>query len=124
MRSATRFFNDYASALLTYDAEKIAGFYQVPMAVYSDQGVLQVTKMKEVVDFWKEGIQPYKKSGIVKSVPEIVSEEKLSKNIFLCKVSWKNYNENNTEVAAETNVYILHQVGAALKISGLIIMAG
>ena len=38
------FLNDYAAALLSYSAHEIAGFYQVPLTVYSDEGVLQVSQ--------------------------------------------------------------------------------
>ena len=116
------FFEDYADALLTYSAENISGFYQVPMTVYSDNGIQQVTKMSEIEGFWKKGIEPYKKQGITKSIPEIVSEEQLSETISTCKVLWRNYDKSDKEVAKETNLYILSKNKEELKISGLILM--
>ena len=116
------FFKDYAAALLSYSADNISGFYQVPLTVYSDDGILQVTKMTEVKDFWEKGVKPYKAQGITKSIPEIVSEEKLSKTIIICKVHWANFDSAEKETSNETNLYILSQTKQGLKISGLIIM--
>lgn len=117
------FFNGYADGLLTYSPETISSFYQVPLTVYSDQGVQQVSKMSEVEAFWKQGVKPYESSGIKKSVPQIVSEDRLSEKITVCKVLWKNYDASGKEVAQETNFYILSKTGNGLKISGLIIIA-
>src|SRR5690606_31359704 len=104
------FFQSYSVALLSYSPETIASFYVVPMTVYSDEGVQQVKKMEEVTGFWKEGIKPYEKSNIIKSVPEILTEDQLSETIAVCKVNWKNYDESDNEVAQETNFYILRRV--------------
>lgn len=115
------FFKDYASALLTYKAENIAAYYMVPLTVYSDDGILQVADMSEVVGFWQQGLAQYKKLNIVRTIPEIVKEEQLSKTITLCKICWKNYNSEGTEVQSETNAYILSHTNKGYKIVGLII---
>lgn len=117
------FFSGYAEALLTYSPEKISSFYQVPLTVYSDEGIQQVSKMKEVEGFWKQGVKPYEAMRISKSVPQIVNEDKLSEKIIAAKVLWKNYDASGKEVAQETNFYILSKTDAGLKISGLVIMA-
>jgi hypothetical protein len=102
------FLNDYAAALLTYSAHEIATFYQVPLTVYSDEGVLQVTDMSEVVSFWLSGLEPYQKQGVVNTVPEIISEEQLSKTIRTCKVLWNNFNTSGKKAGSETNFYIIY----------------
>ncbi len=117
------FFTGYGEALLTYSPEKISSFYQVPLTVYSDEGIQQVSKMKEVEAFWKRGVKPYADQGIKKSTSEIIKEDKLSEKITTCKVLWKNYDAAGKEVARETNFYILSKTDDGLKISGLIIMS-
>lgn len=119
----TAFLNDYAVALLTYSAHEIAAFYQVPLTVYSDEGILQVTDMSDVINFWLTGVEPYRKQGVVNTVPEIISEEQVSKTIRTCKVLWNNFNTSGKKAGSETNFYILSETGNGLKISGLIIMA-
>lgn len=116
------FFNKYAKALLTYSAKNISGFYQVPMTVYSDNGIQHVTKMSEVEGFWKQGVEPYKKLGIIKSIPEIIHEEQPSETIYICKVLWRNYDKSDKGIARETNFYILSKNKDGLKISGLILV--
>lgn len=118
----TDFLNNYAAALLTYSAHEIAGFYQVPLTVYSDEGVLQVMEMDEVVHFWLAAVDPYRKQGVVNTVPEIISEEQMSNTIRICKVQWNNFNTSGKKAGSETNFYILSQTPDGLKISGLIIM--
>lgn len=120
--SVQQFFDAYATALLSYDAEKIAGFYQVPMAVYSDEGVQTVTAAKQVTGFWQEGVKPYKAAGITSAKPEILSEEQVSKNIIIAKVQWKNTKADGTSAGEETNVYILSNGKEGFKISGLVII--
>lgn len=116
------FFKQYAEALMSFSAEKIAAFYHTPMAVYSNQGVQTVAGAGEVVSFWKEGVKPYEAQQIKRAVPEVLSDEQLSENIFISKVRWKNYGDTGKEVACETNFYILSLVDGALKITGLVIM--
>lgn len=122
MKTAT-FLKDYAAALLTYSAHEIATFYHLPLTVYADNGILQVTDMEEVVHFWLKGIKPYQEQGVVNAVPEIISEEQLSKTIRTCKVLWNNFNTSGKKAGSETNFYILSETEAGLKISGLVIMS-
>jgi hypothetical protein len=116
------FFQKYSSALTTFSAQTISDFYQVPLAIYSDEGVRLVTKESETLEFWEKGIQPYQKMCIVKAAYKIIMEEQLSKTQFVCKVLWINYDAAYKEVSRETNFYILTQNKDELKISGLIIM--
>jgi len=116
------FLKDYAAALLTYSAHEIAAFYHLPLTVYADNGILQVTDMEEVVHFWLEGVKPYQEQGVVNAVPEILSEEQLSKTIRTCKVLWNNFNTSGKKAGSETNFYILSETEAGLRISGLVMM--
>ncbi|MPR32510.1 DUF6841 family protein [Salmonirosea aquatica] len=116
------FFDEYATALLSLSAEKISEYYQVPLAVYSDQGIQTVTEASDVVAFWKEGVKPYAAQHIEKAKPTLVSEEQLSDKIFMSKVLWNNYDSTGKEVSDETNLYILSRHGEEFKISGLVLM--
>ncbi|TDE17383.1 hypothetical protein [Dyadobacter psychrotolerans] len=120
--SVQLFFEDYATALTSFSAENISGFYQTPMAVYSDQGVQTVAEMSEVIAFWEQGIEPYKAQNIEKAMPRVLSEQQLSETIFISQVAWDNYDSSGEKVSSETNFYILTGNKGALKISGLIIM--
>src|SRR5688572_29599473 len=71
------FFDDYATALMSYSAEDIAKFYQTPLAIYSDNGIRFVNEMEEVISFWREGVKPYKSIDIEKTMPVILNEEQL-----------------------------------------------
>lgn len=122
--SVQAFFDNYAEALLSFSPERIADFYSVPMAVYSDQGVQTVDKMAEVVAFWKQGIKPYQGQNIAKAIPMVLEEKQLSETIFISEVRWNNYDSEGKEVANETNFYILAQHKKELKICGLVIMKG
>jgi hypothetical protein len=116
------FFNNYAEALMSFSAEKIADFYHVPVTIYSGQGVRAVTDAAETVAFWKEGVKPYQGQGITKAVPKILSEEQLSGSTYVCKVLWNNSDASGKQVGNETNFYILSETKNGLKISGLILM--
>lgn len=121
--SIQTFFQNYSEALLSYSAKKIAAFYQTPLSVYSDEGIVQVSKKAEIEAFWKKGIEPYKSLGIERTNATVLSEEQLSKTIFISKVIWENYGADDKEVSKETNFYVLSQSGKEYKISGLVIMA-
>lgn len=116
------FLEKYATALTSYSAKEIAEFYQTPLAVCSDKGVLLVSEMAEVVSFWKEGIKPYQTQGIQKAKPRILNEEKLSETIYVSKVSWSNFDQADQKVGEEINFYILTDNGGELRISGLVII--
>lgn len=106
------FFEDYANALLSLSAPEIAKFYQVPLAIYSDQGVTTVTQEEDVAAFWEQGIKPYAKMHISQAVPEVFDLEQLSEKVFIAKVNWTNFNDSGKTIAEETNFYILtHFVG-------------
>ncbi|RYU96309.1 hypothetical protein [Emticicia agri] len=115
------FFKDYAAALMSFSPENIADYYRTPMAVYSDQGVLTVTKGEEVVDFWKQGLKQYSSQDINKAECTILLEDKVSETVYLCKVQWDNYSESGKKVSSETNYYILAAKDGRLGIVGLII---
>lgn len=117
------FLAAYAAALLSLSPEKIADFYQTPFTVYSDQGTQMAHKNSEVVDFWKQGVKPYEKMNISRTNPKVLSEEQLSKTLFVAKVLWSNYDKDGKLVGEETNFYILSKSKEEFKISGLIIMA-
>ena len=117
------FFDKYSKALTSYSAVAITSFYQVPLAVYSDEGVRLVSKESETLAFWEQGVEPYKKKGIERAAFKIVMEEQLSEHNFVAKVLWINYDASYKEVSQETNFYILTKKDEQLKISGLIIMA-
>ncbi|HEY3405941.1 MAG TPA: hypothetical protein VGK59_21295 [Ohtaekwangia sp.] len=116
------FFDDYATALMSYSAEDIARFYQTPLAVYSDNRIRFVNAMEEVVSFWREAVKPYKSMDIEKAMPVILNEEQLSETIFISKVLWNNTDKWGKAAAREVNFYILSQTKDGLKISGLILM--
>ena len=117
------FFQDYAKALMSYSPEEISSFYQVPLAVYSDEGVKLVNKMEDVHAFWKIATEPYRSSGITTASPSVVNEDQLSKKISVAKVLWTNLDASGNKVADETNFYILSAGKEGLKICGLIIMS-
>ena len=121
-KSISIFFENYANALRTFSAKEISGFYQTPMAVYSDQGVRAVNKDSEVLAFWTEGVKPYAAQKISSAIPTILHVDKLTNNIYMSKVKWKNYDESNNKVGEETNFYILTKFEDEIKISGLIII--
>jgi hypothetical protein len=116
------FFEKYSAALTTFSAETISRFYQAPLAIYSDEGVMFVNKESDTLEFWEQGIKPYQKMGIVKAAYKIIMEEQLSEANFVCKVLWINYDASYKEVSKETNFYILTKKVDELKISGLIMM--
>lgn len=117
------FFQDYAKALTSYSPDEISSFYQVPLAVYSDEDVKLVNKMTDVHAFWKMAVDPYRSKGITTANPSVVSEDQLSKKISVAKVLWTNLDASGNKVADETNFYILTAGKEGLKISGLIIMS-
>ena len=122
MTAVATFFEEYARALMNYAPEEIADFYSVPVTIFSDQGSRTVTKKEEVVAFWKEAVQPYAAQKITTAVPLTLTEEHLSKNIWVSKILWTNADETGKVVANETNFYILSDEGNGMKIIGVIIM--
>jgi hypothetical protein len=107
---------------MSFSPEKIDGFYQAPMAIYSDQGIQLVDDQKDVLAFWKEGVKPYAEQGISKTVTTVLSEEQLSEKNYTSKVQWVNYDSSGKETSRETNYYILSGQPGELKITGLILM--
>ncbi|MET0244082.1 MAG: hypothetical protein ABW174_11470 [Flavitalea sp.] len=122
-QSLDSFFADYGEALLTFSGEKIAEFYQVPLAIYSDQGIQTVTDHQQVAEFWKQGVKQYADKKIANTRAEILEQDQLSKTIEVAKVKWSNFDINGKDAGGETNFYILSNGEDGLKISGLIIMA-
>lgn len=119
--SVQTFFKHYAVALLSLAVRDIADFYQTPLAVYADSGVQTVTKPKEVVAFWEEGVKPYIAMQVEKAIPEVLAEEQVSEKIHTAKVRWMNYDVAGNKIVEETNVYILAEQKETFKIIGLII---
>ena len=106
---------------MSFSAANISTFYKTPLAVYSDQGVITVTQPQEVFEFWEQGVKPYAVQKISKAVPYVLTEERASESLIICKVFWENYDESDTQVSRETNYYILSEKDGGFSIVGLII---
>ena len=119
--STQDFFKDYAAALLSFSAANITTFYKTPITIYSDQGVQVVSRLQEVSAFWEEGVKPYASQKITRVEPTILTEERVSDTITVCKVLWENYNDADELVSKETNHYILSEKDRGFSIVGLII---
>ena len=117
------FFENYADAQRANSAKNIAAFYQTPLTIYSDDGIQQITKMTDVVKFWKQSVKSYKDKGVERTVATVLSQEQFSKTIVISKVLWENFGPDDKEISKETNIYILIESNSELKISGSIIMA-
>jgi len=122
MTAVATFFEGYARALMKYSPQEIADFYGVPVTIFSDQGSRTVTKKEDVVAFWAEAVKPYAVQKITTALPLTLTEEQLSKNIWVSKILWTNADQAGNVVANETNFYILSDDGNGMKIIGLIIM--
>jgi hypothetical protein len=121
--NVTTFFEEYARALSSFSPERISQFYNVPLAIYSDEGIRMVKASSETLAFWMDGIKQYEMQNIERATPKILTQEQLSEKTFICKVLWRNFDRSDREVGTETNFYILTENNDQLKISGLIIMA-
>lgn len=114
------FLTAYADALASFSPSKAASFYQVPFVMHSDSGVQVIEKEAQVETFFTSAMKSYKDRDINRTVPEILSEDQLSENMAVCKVSWSNIDSSGKETSQESNFYIISNTSGELKFAGLI----
>ena len=109
-----RFFNDYAEALSSHDANHIARHWGVPALVLGDQGAIAVNKPEEVVAFFAASMEQY--ADVAKARAGIRSAIALSASSIACEIEWEHLDQGGEVVGSEAGHYILSRDEDAVKI--------
>lgn len=83
-----QFLVAYGDALSAGDGAALAGMYEIPGLVVSDQGSQPVTSPDQVAEFFAAAAAQYTDSGIVGTRPEYVAIEQLSEQLCSADVRW------------------------------------
>lgn len=104
---ANDFFDEYANALESFNAKRLAYSYELPCNFLSDENVTSFTDATQLEGFFSKGLTFYKQNGIAIARPEVWSKERLTEEILKVKLNWHYYNESKELLYNCTYYYLL-----------------
>ncbi len=87
--NAEQFLHDYASALNSFDASKVARFYLPPAIVMNDHGKQILATSKEINETFTHTLEQLRQSGIAKMVPTLQQNMLMSETLSFSKMTWE-----------------------------------
>jgi ketosteroid isomerase-like protein len=112
-----RFLEDYGAALSAGDGEAIAGMWDVPALVVSDDGAgdgarVVLTTADETAEHFSDAPTAYRGAGIVAIRAEHVTIEQLSDRYCTAEVRWLGIGPDGAPTTyRERSMYLLRSTG-------------
>lgn len=115
------YFDAYARALTSGDAEAIAALWELPALMVSDLGVRAVHGKGEIAKVFAGAKGMYAMRGIVDTRPDIQSVTWLTARVVLADVRWPLFDGRHREVGCESFTYtLMRDRGGELKLRVLV----
>lgn len=106
---ANDFFDEYAKALESFNAKRLAHNYELPCSFLSDENVTSFTDATQLEGFFSKGLTFYKQNGIAVVQPEVWSKERLTEKMVKVKINWHYFNKSNELLYSCTYYYLLRK---------------
>ena len=117
-----KFFEHYAHAFLSFEAEAINEFYAFPAILYSEEGDAIVFSQDDFIANSRHLLQKYKSIGVGKINFQILEESTISQSLKLVNVMWHFQKPDGTSIySAQTN-YVVKQDSDSYKIVSVIMV--
>lgn len=110
------FFDQYAAAYQSYDADAVADMYFLPAVLMSDDAKSVYTSHDAIVVVIEELMQKFQALGVMEFEAEVCQAMKLSENIMFCNVKWNFRNITNEVVFSCFVSYTMQSDNEQLKI--------
>jgi len=105
-----QFLVAYGDALSAGDGAALAGMYEIPGLVVSDQGSQPVSSPDQVAEFFAVAAAQYAEAGIAGTRPEYVAIEQLSEELCTADVRWIGVDADGRATAhKEYSMYVLRR---------------
>ena len=111
-------------AMSAGDPAAVAGCWEVPGLVVSDEGTVLVTDRDQIERFFARAIEAYHAQGLVATRPELERAVALTERPTAVDVRWPSYDATGVERSSERSHYILrlgddgwHRIQVALTIT-------
>jgi ketosteroid isomerase-like protein len=105
-----QFLVAYAEALSAGDGAALAGMYEIPGLVVSDQGGQPVSSPDQVAEFFAAAAAQYHDAGLAGTRPEYVSIEQLSEQLCTADVRWIGIDADGRATGhKEYSMYVLRR---------------
>ena len=101
------FLNRYARALSAGDIAAVAGFWEVPALVLSDEGGVAVTTQEQLEEFFGRAWEWYRSKGLLETRAEVLRIEMLGDRLVSMDVRWPAFDATGKEAASETSRYVV-----------------
>jgi hypothetical protein len=103
------FLDRFARALIAADGATIAGMWETPALVVSDQGAKAVASTAEVEAFFSGAAEQYTSRGIVGTRADIVWFDQATDRVAIVQVRWPYLDKGGKEMGEEVSTYTLHK---------------
>lgn len=113
---ADEFFNKYAEAYESGDAQKVAERYFTPSVIMSDDSKLVFSTLEMLHDHFEVLLEKLERIGASSFEPEVCQTMRLSDTIIFATVRWYFYDEDQCQLFSSYVSYTLQHVEDDLRI--------
>lgn len=100
-------FDQYAKALVQFDAKKMVNFYHLPCIFMSDEASNLFKDASKLEGLFVQGTGFYKQFGLVKCAVDVVSKQFITEKICAVKANWRFYNSEEILMYSCDYQYVL-----------------
>jgi hypothetical protein len=111
----------FAQALVAADGPAIATLFETPALVIAEDGVVALSAIEQVSQFFGAAAAQYHARGITNTRADVIDLERISDKLVIATVRWPHLDAQLHETAAEESDYTLRRDGSgALKIRSVL----
>ncbi len=100
-------FDQYAKALMQFDAKQMVSFYHLPCIFMSNESSNLFKDASKLEGLFVQGTGFYKQFGLVKCLVDVVSKQFITDKIVSIKANWRFYTTNETLMYSCDYQYVL-----------------
>ena len=103
------FFEEYAEALNSGDANTLSGFHLLPTIFMNDQKKKVCNGHDELMRYNTRLLENLEHAGVAKHVPLVNQAMRLSESVLFCNVRWRCFDRDDNVMFSSTCSYTLQQ---------------
>jgi hypothetical protein len=96
-----------ASSHYYSDLSAVAGCWDLPALVLSDEGAISISDVDEIKQFLAHAAEGYRAQGLVATRPQLERVEQLTDRLTAVDVRWPTFNAAGAEQSSERSHYML-----------------
>jgi hypothetical protein len=98
-----------SQALVHGDGQTVAELWEIPATIVSDDGVMAISHVDQLVPMFSSAKDQYHARGIVDTRGDIQRLTRISDRLFVVEIRWSHLDAKGRELGAEASDYTLRR---------------